>query len=326
MPKNVNRVFLIVAVTINILIFADSIDYYLAQGSVTHALRYFTSATGYTFRVVPIIMLATILKRDEKIKYPLLFLPSIVNGILAYTSIFTKWMFYFDENNQFHRGPIGSLPFIVSGIYLIFLLFWSVKKYRIGYKLESAIMFFIIFMSALSSAMETVFHFKFIINGIGGIATVFYYLFLHTQTYKRDALTQALNRHSFYMDCDKYMKIPTIIISIDINDLKKINDTEGHAQGDLAITTVANILQNEFAAMGSLYRMGGDEFVLLCPRISENVASSAITKAEKKINETPYRIAWGLVQYKPPMNFEKALSESDAYMYKDKEMKKRGKA
>lgn len=322
MSKETNRVFFITAVIVNLLILADSTDYYLAQDTVPHTLRYITSATGYTFRPTPILLLAMILKRGEGIKYRFWFLPLILNGVLAYTSIFTKWMFYFDENNQFHRGPIGALPFIVSGIYLMCMLVWSIQRYRLGYKKEGAIMVFIVLMSAASAAMETIFHFKFIINGVGATATVFYYLFLHTQTYKRDALTSVLNRHSFYMDCNQYGKVPMIVVSVDINGLKAINDNGGHAQGDLAIVTVAKTLQNVFSSVGTLYRTGGDEFVLLCPKTSEKEVHSKLSQAEQELSKTPYRIAWGFASYEPSMSLEKVLSESDANMYRDKQAKK----
>ena len=322
MSKELNRIFLLVAVVIHILIIADSTDYYLAQGTIPYALRYITSATGYVLRPTPILLLAMILKRDEKMKHFLLFIPLILNALFAYTSIFTKWMFYYDENNQFHRGPISFLPFLISGIYLACLLFWSLKRYQLGYKIEGLIMCFIVFMLVVAIGMETFFHFYFIVNGIGGISTTFYYLFLHTQTYKRDALTQVLNRHSFYLDREQYMKVPTIIVSVDINDLKVINDTGGHAAGDLAIVTVAKTIQKEFAKLGKLYRTGGDEFIVLCPKTTSEIATEYINNVEKTLSETSYSISWGTASYEPSMNFEKALSESDANMYEDKARKK----
>ena len=153
MSQKINRIFFFTAVVINILIIADSVDYYLARDSVPHALRYITSATGYALRPAPIMFLAAVLKRDEKKTYFILLPMLILNGILAYTSIFTKWMYWYDEQNQFHRGPVGALPFIISGIYLGCLLFWSIGRYRLGYKKESIIVVFIIIMSVFATAM-----------------------------------------------------------------------------------------------------------------------------------------------------------------------------
>ena len=322
MSKETNRIFLICAVVISILIIADSTDYYLAQGTVLHNLRYVTSATGYTCRPLPIFLLAAILKRGQMGKYRLLYLPLVLNGIAAYTSVFTKWMFYFDGENQFHRGPIGFLPFLISGIYLLCLLFWSFERYLQGDKKEGTIVAFMAFMCVVATGMETFLHFKFIINGVGAVSTVFYYLFLHTQTYKRDALTWSFNRHAFYLDCEQYGRQPMTVISVDINNLKTINDTEGHAKGDQAIVTVANTLQNCFGKKGTIYRVGGDEFTIFCPKVSEDCACSLLQQVEQKLQKTPYRIAHGVAAYSPDMDLNKVLTESDAEMYRDKKRKK----
>ena len=327
MSKDINRIFLICAIVITVLIFADSTDYYLAQGSVLHNLRYFTSATGYTCRPIPILLLAAILKRGETGKRHLwyLYLPLAINAVVAYTSIFTKWMFYYDEENQFHRGPLGVLPFLISAIYLLCLLVWSLERYYLGYKREGTIMVFIVFMSVVATCMETFLHFNFILNGVGAVGTVFYYLFLHTQTYKRDALTWTFNRHAFYTDCETYRRQPMMVVSVDINDLKVINDTEGHAKGDQAIVTVANTLRSCFANKGTIYRVGGDEFVVLCPKASEAMVRSILHDAEQSLFATPYRIACGVAAYSPDMSLDKVLSKSDAEMYRDKKSKKQKK-
>ena len=320
--KEVNRVFLFTTIILTVLIFADSIDFYLAQDTIPHALRYFTSATGYTLRPFPVVMFVIVSKHEAKFKNVILFLSLFINGILAYTSIFTKWMFYFDENNQFHRGPVGVLPFIISGVYLIVLLVRSVERYRLGYIREGQIVIFIVLTCTLASALETIFHFKFFINGVGAISAVFYYLFLHTQTFKRDGLTEAFNRRTFYADCNEYSRKSMIVVSVDINNLKIINDTKGHSQGDLAIVTVAHRLNAAFATVGNLYRIGGDEFVLLCPGATVETVRAKMKIVEQDLKNTTYRFAWGYATYHPSMNLEEVLSQSDAKMYEDKQSKK----
>ena len=53
------------------------------------------------------------------------------------------------------------------------------------------------------------------------------------------------------------------IINMDLNGLKKTNDTYGHAKGDLLLTSFADILQEAFFDIGTVVRMGGDEFLVL---------------------------------------------------------------
>ena len=60
------------------------------------------------------------------------------------------------------------------------------------------------------------------------------------------------------------------IVSIDMNGLKEINDKEGHAAGDKALETIAICFLSATTTKETVYRIGGDEFVILCRRVSED--------------------------------------------------------
>ena len=323
MSKLDNIFFLITAVILTVLIASDSLDFYMEQMDTLYTFRYVTTAVGYTLRPIPIMLLATLLKRGTKSKLTPLYIAAIVNGILAFTSIVTNWMFYYDEQNNFYRGPVWFVPFLISGIYLICLLIWSFERYYFGDKKEVIIMLFIAFMSVVAVLAETFFHLRFIINGVGACATVFYYLFLHTQTYKRDALTWAFNRHAFYTDSEQLVKQHMVVVSLDINNLKLINDTKGHDKGDLVILTVHNVLRECFSKKGIIYRMGGDEFIILCPKLTMEDVLSRLKKAEQKLSKYNYQIAYGIETFIPNMSLTEIVAKSDAKMYEDKKNKKK---
>lgn len=59
------------------------------------------------------------------------------------------------------------------------------------------------------------------------------------------------------------------VVYLDVNGLKEINDNLGHDSGDELLKACAKIIQNSFE-IGSYYRIGGDEFVIICIDISEN--------------------------------------------------------
>ena len=69
-----------------------------------------------------------------------------------------------------------------------------------------------------------------------------YYLSLYVLTAKEDTLTHLLNRQCYYSDSDKLKDQITAVVSVDMNDLKKINDTQGHDAGDKALYTVSECL------------------------------------------------------------------------------------
>lgn len=319
------RIFITATVILNILIIADAADFYLSTLDVPHTLRYITSAAGYSLRPAAICFMTLVSHKLTKKQELLLLTPLALNAAVAFTSILTHNMFYFDSSNQFHRAFLGFLPFIISGIYLFSLLVGSIKKYRIGNKLEAAVVIFIAIMAVTAVIMESLFHFKFIINGVGGASIIFYYAFLNTQTYKRDAMTNALNRHSFYTDIERMSGKRMAIVSIDLNNLKKINDTEGHEAGDAAIIDVAQTTFLNIPLRYKFYRMGGDEFVLLCPKTGEKDAKTIMEKIASDIERKGYQIAWGSAQYEPGMSFVDTLSLSDERMYENKRFLKSNK-
>ncbi len=105
-----------------------------------------------------------------------------------------------------------------------------------------------------------------------------------------DELTGLKNRYSYSISIEKYEKQPLKslgIIFIDINGLKIANDIKGHKYGDSLILRCANILKGVFP--GKIYRVGGDEFVVLDENVAEEsfytkiVKLRDILKADKNI-------------------------------------------
>lgn len=83
-------------------------------------------------------------------------------------------------------------------------------------------------------------------------------------------MTGALTRRRFYLDAEKYRTTLTAVISLDLNDLKALNDQYGHIEGDRALITITNVVKVCTSKSASLYRIGGDEFMLLCYKMSED--------------------------------------------------------
>ncbi len=64
-----------------------------------------------------------------------------------------------------------------------------------------------------------------------------------------------------------------VYISLDLNGLKKANDTLGHSAGDELICAASNCMKFAFASYGKIYRIGGDEFVVLIQESVSNIDS-----------------------------------------------------
>lgn len=323
--KKVRILFGVAVITSFILIFVDSIDYYIAQGAEPMLLRSFTTAIGYSFRPFTAMCIALLVRRHERKTYIITCVPVIFNAILNFVSIFTGIVFRFDVQNEFRRGPLGAVPFIISGFYIVLMILWTIQEFKKNGLAEMMTIIIIGFASVLATGIESIFGMKFILNGTIIVSLAAFYLFLHIQVYKRDALTNLLNRRSFYLDADSLKGTPMAIASIDINNLKKINDTSGHEAGDTAITTVVDALRNNISRGCTLYRTGGDEFMLLCKRTTYDEVKEMLEKARNVLSDTGYSFSSGVASYEPGMNFQNVCIVADEIMYENKRKSKLGR-
>lgn len=93
-------------------------------------------------------------------------------------------------------------------------------------------------------------------------------------TSNTDELTKCLNRRAYDSDMEKLdLSSEWVYISLDLNGLKKANDTLGHSAGDELICAAANCMKFAFASYGKIYRIGGDEFVVLIHESVSNIDS-----------------------------------------------------
>lgn len=257
------------------------------------------------------------LEKKEKI---ILLIPIIVNVIIYSISLFDNHVvFWFDSDYNFKRGPLGYTSHIVSGIYLIAVIYETIKSLRITRKRDSILILVCVLFIITAVLLETFDVLKYCVWPTVSIAITFYYFYLFTQVSKHDPLTGVFNRKCYYEDAYKYHDDLTCVIAIDMNGLKYINDNYGHEAGDDALITLSLILvKNIERRKMYVYRKGGDEFNILCWSCSEERVIQAIDRIKKSISETSYSIAIGYQTINSNYNFEKAEICADRNMYKDK--------
>lgn len=149
-----------------------------------------------------------------------------------------------------------------------------------------------------------------------------------------DEMTGMYNRAYF----KEFIKIhsnscyPIGIISADCDGLKNINDTYGHMAGDEYIRSAVKLFQNVLPKESIIFRMGGDEFIIILPSTSRK---SAILVAEQlkskekqfKIEGQQLSVSFGVsVINSKDDDFDVCIAESDKNMYIDKKKNKRKKA
>ncbi|MDE6529166.1 MAG: diguanylate cyclase [Lachnospiraceae bacterium] len=122
---------------------------------------------------------------------------------------------------------------------------------------------------------------------------------------------------------------PIAIISADCDGLKEINDTYGHAAGDEYIKATVSLFQMVLPQERILFRMGGDEFLILLPSTSEETALLLVKLMKEKeklfcVEDQQLSISFGVsVMNSRTDNFHICITESDRNMYLEKKTKKR---
>ena len=119
---------------------------------------------------------------------------------------------------------------------------------------------------------------------------------------------------------------------LDLNNLKQINDVKGHATGDELIISLAGCLIETFAHIGKIYRIGGDEFIILLKdlpepdidRYLENLKNTIDSQGNTELSSNT--VAFGYAQRTKKMNTDKGIYDlfkmADEKMYDDKNRKK----
>lgn len=134
-----------------------------------------------------------------------------------------------------------------------------------------------------------------------------------------DSLTYAQNRNHFneYLEKNRCKDLRFVgVIYLDLNGLKEINDKMGHLAGDTLIISASYVLQEIFA--DNLYRIGGDEFVVIEQDVLESEFMSKYNKLLVRMKELEISVATGYIWKERCLNLSEILQAADQKMYEDK--------
>ena len=141
-----------------------------------------------------------------------------------------------------------------------------------------------------------------------------------------DPLTNLLNRRSFVQRLDaevargrRYTR-PLALVVFDLDELKTVNDTQGHAAGDEALKRVADALRATIRSGDNAFRIGGDEFAVILPEAEEHDARAA---AQRIADELQLAASFGVAVCSADCEAGTLLREADDAMYR---MKRRRRA
>ena len=153
-----------------------------------------------------------------------------------------------------------------------------------------------------------------------------------------DPMTGLYNRRGFWTLAEQQMKISArskkelLLIYIDLDGMKAINDTLGHTKGDEVLVEAAQVLREVFRKADIIARMGGDEFAVLVletesvsdATIGERLERQIFLHNDRKGRDYILSMSAGMVPYNPetPLSIDEWLLEADSRMYQQKRYRK----
>jgi diguanylate cyclase (GGDEF)-like protein len=142
---------------------------------------------------------------------------------------------------------------------------------------------------------------------------------------RTDVLTGLYNRRGYEeLLADKAGR-PFIgsLVMIDLNNLKPLNDTHGHEAGDAALQLVARALRGSFRVTDPIYRLGGDEFLVVLPGGSSSDATTRMERIDRVLlgqrlpnvtGTVDLGIAWGVADFTSGDELPVAVGKADHAM------------
>lgn len=314
--KTIRHIYAMIAVIflLSIVVFGE---FRLAAAGQAKEVRSVLMAVRYS--ATPLLLAYVIYTLIGNVHW-LVFLPAAILAVLDFVSIFTGVVFRVDNDGIFRRGPLGLLPFIMVGLYCVFLIYLLFKR---GDKqsMQAAPIVFLVFAFGSGVILPFVLgnDYSQIFCTTLAVVLFVYYVFSILQLTKKDSLTGLLNRQAYYADIESDPESITALISIDMNGLKTINDTDGHAAGDKALVALARCFMRANKRWQPVYRIGGDEFVIVCRRTSHNEVIKLVERIRKAVAETKYSCSVGYSYAADGVKpIDSLLKESDEMMYAEK--------
>lgn len=150
----------------------------------------------------------------------------------------------------------------------------------------------------------------------------------------RDVLTRLLNRKYLSVILNRQINYARqtggcfAVLSIDLDHFKQINDTYGHEAGDLVLQQFASMLMNQSRAGDYLFRMGGEEFLVIMVDVNENSAQRAAEKLRRLTAAEVFRLpqdtttnitsSIGLAIFTGHPDYQQLLRRADSALYEAK--------
>lgn len=322
--KRRNTGFLL-SIMADVLVLAGYVGREITETYPSHYLGAFSNELIYGFAaLIPFFMLYPIAEKNKAFSRILAAL-EIAELIFVISSVHTGLLFSIDAFGRYTRGPLYEVSFIWGAIlYFIwgFLTFREYRKVELSDKLRLAAVFVLELAGIVLQWLDG--RYKLVYIGAAFVLFVYYAFIIETDG-KYDRMTGCFSS-VHYLNSSELLESNTdsSILVADINGLKYTNDTQGHGIGNVLICAVARGLEDAVGDCGKVYRVGGDEFVVVINSRDSLLVSDIEEIAEKSFRDSEKKegieisASFGVAIREDGESFSDALKRADEEMYKQK--------
>ncbi|GHV76214.1 hypothetical protein AGMMS49942_10350 [Spirochaetia bacterium] len=259
----------------------------------------------------------------------------IIHALILILNLPLGFYFYLTPENVFSYGDKYFIRLIIGyfpAVMVFFDLFFLAKNFK---KSQLYLILFFMIFTSLGSVIDIVLNTNGLMWPCFASALLSAYFFIVRTDLKIDGLTGIGNRNSFNEFISEMSRQNArqsySVVMIDMDDLKGINDTLGHLEGDNALRDLAAIIKGCIRDSDFAARYGGDEFIVATReesdvvRLMERIQQSIDNQNDKKIRPYHIQISYGRGVFAPNsgQSIEAFLSHIDSLMYKHKTGKRR---
>lgn len=256
------------------------------MSSVRRTPTLIANTIGFSLSPFIAIALAKAFFVGEKKTKSLLTIPIWINFFLVIGSPWTGFIFNINANASYLRGPLFGVFVAAYLCSYIILVIDSVKAMNYYQCHTKNTFIMLLVFTVIGTTVQLIFPHVHISWLCVTLSLILFYSYFCVLTETQDTLTGLLNRNVY----DQYTnnlhhKISGIVIVFDLDGFKQINDKYGHHWGDICLKMIGSLIKDCFCGSGFCYRIGGDEFCVICKNADEQLAEEMLRSFHHKIDE-----------------------------------------
>jgi len=335
-------------IVINALILASDIGIYVMRGFAAEQLillnhffcvTYFTLHGWFCYAWMKYVLKKLYPRfRGKGILEALVMMPAIVSTAVAFASPYEGLLYTLTADNDYHRGPFIWVPIAVAIMYYCITTIVAAREMIHPGRSRELAEYMVIILFPLSIFVGNVIQMEnyglSVVWVMSAIAILILFIDKQNQQLSKDGLTGLYNRS--HTNAQLAWEIRNLkgadhmlmVMMLDIDDFKSINDKYGHLEGDIALTFAADVLKKNCRRTDYVGRYGGDEFLVIgrvhsaedADRIEQRIQRGIVAANKDSMLKVPLAFSIGYELCKPSDNvtMDAVLDGADQKMYEAK--------